>query len=1165
MRSTTLKTARANTILCALGTSLAVLLFSLALFAQGNFGRVLGTVTDQTGAAIPGAAVTVVDTERGISRTLVTDQAGEYNAPNLIPGTYTVRVEAKGFQTLNRQNIVIDVGQEVRVDLTPKPGEQTQTVTITESIPLVDTASATLGGALSNAEINDLPLNGRNYQNLLGLRPGVMLQPGGSPWTQSTNNVRPDETVWMVDGIFNANFFDSRPVANMPSPFSDMATILPVDAIQAFDLEENPKAEYGWKPGAVVNVGVKSGTNSFHGSAYAFGRDQDWDARNYFNPVGTPILPTELKQFGGVVGGPIKRDKIFFFGGYEGLRSLVGNAFGATLPQTGTAGGNPTVSMADAIAALNAKGVALSPLSLKLLGCSASGACTGGYIPNLPSSTSFISTFPNVNTSDNGIGKLDYNINDKNRISGLFMTGHYLANGIDHVATNQLFTDNVIQTTYTISADYIWTPSSRMVNEARFGYNRITFLFDPADASTKADGTGYPINTGSTQGGFPSVSIAGFSNQSHGQILGSTQGRPLDSTPNPYWDLQDNLSYLMGKHALKFGFEFAHIEADQCGCDLRGVIAFRGNRAFTGSTPLEDFFAGLPTFANLLTGLPNVRMTWRLSAPYVQDDWRVTPKLMINMGLRYQYVTPMHEAHNLIGNFLPSVGLVQQGQSGVGSTIFKGDPKDFSPRLGLAYDVTGKGTTVIRAGFSVIYTTFNIADFLGNPTAQNVPGGLSLASDPTGACTTAVGIGQPCPQTYGGTIGFGKVTIPGSALNWNGVVYPQGVTFSCTPAKPCNAAAIDPHLKTPYVINWNVGVQHQLGSNYSLEVGYVANHGGNQLGVLDINQTNPVTGVQPYAAQYPYLNYINKTVNDAHSNYNSLQTTLTKRFSQGFNFTAGYTFGHGLDNGSLNRFNNLPQNSLAPQLEYANSDYDTRHRFSLQGGYDIPGRKGFGQMLEGWKINAIWNWASGQPWLVDDTGNNFSGSNDYADRWDFFGNPGDFKSSVQSLPFCTSGGHNGCSTISGESGIQSFFSDTQTAAMWAQCTAVAPDPSTLGVGGCYVKGKSVMVPPKAGTYGTMGRNLFRDPGFINVDFSVFKNWTFHERYTAQFRVEFFNLFNHPNLANPYGGVVNSGLGDDPSVPGTFGCGCATPDIVNGNPILGSGDARLMQLGLKLSF
>ena len=208
---------------------------------------------------------------------------GAYNAPNLTPGTYTVRAEAKGFRRLERQNVVLEVGKEIRVDLTVQPGEQEQTVTVTEAVPLVETTNATLGGTLDNADISSLPLNGRNYQNLVGLRPGVMVQPGGGPWTQSTNGVRPDESAWMVDGVINANFFDARPVINMPSPFTDGATILPIDAIQEFNLMENPKAEYGFKPGAVVNVGIKSGTNTLHGSAYAFGRDGSWDARNDFN------------------------------------------------------------------------------------------------------------------------------------------------------------------------------------------------------------------------------------------------------------------------------------------------------------------------------------------------------------------------------------------------------------------------------------------------------------------------------------------------------------------------------------------------------------------------------------------------------------------------------------------------------------------------------------------------------------------------------------------------------------------------------------------------------------------------------------------------------------------------------------------------------------------
>src|SRR6202040_2295233 len=236
--------------------------------------------------------------------------------------------EAKGFKVLARENIALEVGKEVRVDLTPQTGDQTQTVTVTESIPLVDTATSNLGGTLNNADINDLPLNGRNYQSLLGLRPGVMLQPGGSPWTQSTNGIRPDETTWMVEGVINATMDAARPVANIGSPLTDAAGILPVDAIQEFNLEENPKAEYGWKPGAVVNVGIKSGTNQFHGTTYGFYRSAAWDARNLFNPdvnsrpscgnndtAPCRLTPVQLKQFGGVLGGPIKKDKLFFFTG----------------------------------------------------------------------------------------------------------------------------------------------------------------------------------------------------------------------------------------------------------------------------------------------------------------------------------------------------------------------------------------------------------------------------------------------------------------------------------------------------------------------------------------------------------------------------------------------------------------------------------------------------------------------------------------------------------------------------------------------------------------------------------------------------------------------------------------------------------------------------------
>src|SRR6266853_1251064 len=283
-----------------LGGIVGMLLLCLPVSSQGVFGRLWGTITDQSSGVISGATVSIVDTDRGVTKSLVTNEDGIYNAPNLTPGSYKVRVEAKGFKAVERQNIGLEVGKEIRVDLSVQPGDQVQTITITESIPLVETTNAVLGGTLNNADINDLPLNGRNYQYLLNLRPGVMSQPGGGPWTQSTNNIRPDESGWMVDGVINASFYDARPITGASSFITDGAKILPIDAIQEFNLEENPKAEYGWKPCAVVNVGIRSGTNTLHGSAYAFGRDQSFVARNVFNPAPIPMTPLELKQFGAV-------------------------------------------------------------------------------------------------------------------------------------------------------------------------------------------------------------------------------------------------------------------------------------------------------------------------------------------------------------------------------------------------------------------------------------------------------------------------------------------------------------------------------------------------------------------------------------------------------------------------------------------------------------------------------------------------------------------------------------------------------------------------------------------------------------------------------------------------------------------------------------------------
>src|ERR1022692_1662264 len=362
-----------------------LLVFSASALAQSTAGRILGTLTDQSGAAVAGATVVVTDQQRGTSRTVTTDDSGAYAAPDLQPGTYKIHVEAKGFKSVERPNVLIEVATDVRSDFALQPGQVTETVTITEEVPLVNTTSSTLGGTLSNKEINDLPLNGRNYENLLQLRPGVMRYPGGGFSTTSSNGLRAEDNAYLVDGLFNSEPFSGQSIINGAGIAGDSATILPVDAIQEFNVQQNPPAEYGWKPGAIMNVGLKSGTNSIHGTAFGFYRDTIFDARNFFNPANTPKTPRALKQFGATVGGPIIKDKLFFFGGYEGQRYRVGNSgleASPAMPSLATPStpnctyittGDCTNSIADAIndvqAAPSILGLTISPVSLQLAGC----------------------------------------------------------------------------------------------------------------------------------------------------------------------------------------------------------------------------------------------------------------------------------------------------------------------------------------------------------------------------------------------------------------------------------------------------------------------------------------------------------------------------------------------------------------------------------------------------------------------------------------------------------------------------------------------------------------------------------------------------------------------------------------------------------------------------
>jgi outer membrane receptor protein involved in Fe transport len=655
----------------------------------------------------------------------------------------------------------------------------------------------------------------------------------------------------------------------------------------------------------------------------------------------------------------------------------------------------------------------------------------------------------------------------------------------------------------------------------------------------------------------------------------------------------DHVSYTAGKNSVKFGVELHRNDVKNAAYgNSRGSITFLGGVASPGpppanapppSSPLEDFFAGAPFKSSVEVGNPTLQLHNWAYGLFVQDDWRATKNLTLNFGVRYEYSSVPQEKNNLLGNFDPNQGMVQVGHQI--SSLYNPDHKDFGPHGGFVWDISGNGKTVLGGGGGLVYETVNWQSFVAFNNAFG-PGSV-----PTGAPIDATG------DTSGGTITTGNVTIK-NFLNYpttwdaaNGPLYGSSV-INCFDSA-CPIMTVDRGLTAPHVWNWMLNVQHAFTPNLSMEVAYVGNHGSNLVGIRDINQppvgsgwgTDPVVGEltlclqsapaydncvvdnnggeeanRPFATKFPYLANIFQMGNVYRSNYNGLQVTLNARNYHGLSMVAGYTYSHALDdvgaNWDFGYGSGLPQDAHNLAAEYGTSDFDVRHRLTVSLTYAIPGRKGYGQMLDGWEINTITTLQSPQHWGPMDEGTDAAGLGalpvsppaNTPIRWSFYGNPSDFKSGKGvGIPYFAGASNAACAT--------------KAAAI--DGAPVGPASASLNLFGCYAQGSSIMLPPPLGQVGNMRRNMFPDTGFRNFDFSLGKNFHLGETMQLKFRAEFFNIFNHPNFANPYGGQNGFGL-NDPSVQ-PFGCGCATPDIAAANPAVGSGGPRSIQLALKFIF
>jgi hypothetical protein len=1074
--------------------------------AQTFRGTILGTVTDPAGAVVAGANVRAKNLDTGIERSTVTDDAGNYSLPELPIGRYEVNVQAAGFKIDTITDVRVDVAGERRLDAQLSLGGA-DTVTIVANAVQVETTSNTLGGTISGAAVLDLPINGRDFTKFLVLVPGATGDPSGatdSPGSFglfSANGNRGRSNNYLLDGTDMNDGYRNLPAINEAGVFGTPATILPVEAIAEAAVLSNFEAEYGRNSGAVVNLVTKSGTNDIHGSAFEFLRDNALDARNFFNvkadPSGRPNPQTEFSnhQFGFAAGGPVIRNRTFWFTSYEGQREDVGLNSVARVPDPRE------------IAAL---GGPTNPVIAKLLARNP-WPTPNNPVPLFDPSPNLFVTTPATNNVNSLIAKLDHSFNEKNQI-----TGRYYFGTSDQSFPLAILAGNVLPgfntvtptTVHLVSLSYLKILSSQKVNEARFGYNRFDEGFFPEDGDFDPNSIGLNTGIGGQQDfGLPFIRIRNDPNfGSSLASLGATLSVPR-ARVDTNWHFIDSLSWKLTRHDLKMGYEFRRTFVDAF-----FDAGYRGRLDFAS---LEDFLSGTLSGGRAARGDSRRKTFQNSHAAYLQDTFRWSKKLTLNLGLRYDYFGVIGEKNDLLSNFDLQRGLVPVGSGGL-DRLYERDLNNFSPRIGLAWDVTGKGKTVVRAGWGFFYDAYSQDFFVGQ---------LPFNTFNPGPAYNPVG---PAP------ILFSFSTVPQIEA---GVPVFTGFSDS-------DVFAVDRHVRTPYVQNYNLNIQHELLKNVVWEVGYVGSSGAKLFRYRDINQpVNPGLSMArpfdngPFAPSGGTFFYVNFLETTANSNYSALQTSLSLRNLHGFSTQATYAWSHSIDNASDGQDYvanaTQPDNSFRTDLERGNSNFDVRHRFTWTWTYALPNWwKRHPRVGDGWQVNGIVTLRTGAPFhvnLFDD----YNGTGEFFPRPDIVGDP-----------------------YAGTRAPDNFLN---LSAFKVPCTL---DPAGDGSAASCLPGTQ--------HFGSLGRNSLKGPGYSNFDFSLFKTTPITERIKVQLRAEIFNIFNHPNFSSP----LLPGFSADASFNGidpVTGRGVGflpitvTPDVGIGNPFLGGGGPRNIQLAFKLTF
>jgi Carboxypeptidase regulatory-like domain len=1098
----------------------------LSAVAQQITGSIRGAVADPSGAAVQGAAVSARQTETGLTRSAATDHSGAYLLLELPVGHYRLQVEAKGFQTYLQQGITLDVNETATIPVHLAVGAETERVEVQADAQLIQGTVTSLGKTVSEREVLDLPLNGRNFTQLGLLQPGVvpltpgLAEAGGSlrdGQAYAVNGQRPESNNFLIDGANNFNGVDGGFVLKPP-----------VDAITEFRiLTHNANAEFGNSLGSTTNIITRSGTNRYHGALWEFLRNDAFDATNYFARTTEPL---KQNQFGGTFGGPIRKDKTFFFGFYEGFHNRQGETDSSTVPSVAERQGDFS-ALCTAQDGGFAGGFCQNP-NHQLFNVFLNQPYPNNQFPSSfinPVSQSLLSFFPLPNNATNVFTSTQVVRQDTNQF-GLRLDQYLGAS--DVLNFRYMFSDgnqfNPIPTSgasvpgfpvgqeqraQNFVAQETHTFSPAMIGVFRFSFLRNKFLYGERTNHITPASLGFQYQPSLDAAiGPPFIQVNGY----------TTIGDPITGPRNTYenaYDYSGSLSWVHGRHDVKFGGGFEHLHVNA----LQG-IATNGFFVYVPFPVVPDAFAsflfGQPIFFLQGRGDFSRGINGKSFNSYVQDTYKVTSRLTVNMGLRYEMPSPYTEIHNRQTLWIPGrqstvmanapAGLLYPGDRGVPGGLIPTFKKAFAPRVGVAWDPTGNAKWLVTSAYGIFYEPYY--------TGQGGP-----LQSPISA--------PPYLQTE-------QISVPNFSDPYNGNPPPANAF-----ATPLTNLTLTPNLPLPYSQDWDLNIQRSFGSDLLLEVGYVGTKGTKLPRFIEGNPAIYVPGINAATGQPNSTSgnadqrrlYSGCTLNDppssciysstgliagiANSSYNALETSLKKRFSHGISFLASYTFSKTIDDASSFNMtgsaskpvageNDLAQNPFNLAAERGRSLFDSRHRLVLSYQWSLPfWRQPHGwyqQALGGWQLNGIATVMSGTPFTVFD-------SNDVSEQ----GGAPEISGFSANRPNLVAG--------------QDPNAGPRTTSAWLNANAfqrITPDPNS-----------------PVQQFGTSGRNIAQGPGYADWDFSAFKTIPVTEGKELQFRAEFFNLLNHTNFRLP---------DSDISSP-TF------------NQILAALPPRLIQFALKFNF